>query len=236
MTTDNSAQEMLNQLIALNQGRASTYGFLARLYRLEVDADMLATLKATQFPARTGNGDVDEGYRLICSYLSSCDSRALTELAVDYVRTFIGAGNDGFSAAYPFESVYTSPKRLMMQDARDEVLVIYRAFGLDKRESWKEGEDHISCEFEFLQVLCERIVATLEAGDEDEAAALLTAQRNFLRDHVAAWFPMMYLDMQKFPRTDFYRGLGKLTNGFLANDLQLLDELLQESGEDEQAA
>ena len=64
---------------------------------------------------------------MICGYLSQADGTVLTELAVDYVRAFIGSGNDGFSAAYPYESVYTSPKRLMMQDARDEVLVLYRA-------------------------------------------------------------------------------------------------------------
>ena len=222
-----------SELIELTRGRAATYSFLSSLFRLEVDEDMLATLKAMPFPAHTGNADADEGNRLICAYLSTCDSRVLTELAVDYVRTFIGAGNDGYSAAYPFESVYTSPKRLMMQDARDEVLAVYRAFGLDKRESWKEGEDHISCEFEFMQVLCERIAAALEEGDEAEAVRLLTAQRNFLEDHLCAWFPMMYLDMQRFPRTDFYRGLGKLTNGFLANERQLLDELLE--GDDEAA-
>ena len=84
-----------------------------------------------------------------------------------------------------------------------------------------------------MQVLCERIAAALEEGDEAEAVRLLTAQRNFLDDHLCAWFPMMYLDMQRFPRTDFYRGLGKLANGFLANERQLLDELLE--GDDEAA-
>ena len=28
-----------------------------------------------------------------------------------------------------------------MQDARDEVLAIYRSAGLDKKNSWKEGEE-----------------------------------------------------------------------------------------------
>ena len=63
---------------------------------------------------------------MICGYLSQADGTVLTELAVDYVRAFIGSGNDGFSAAYPYESVYTSPKRLMMQDARDEVRAVPR--------------------------------------------------------------------------------------------------------------
>jgi TorA maturation chaperone TorD len=62
------------------------------------------------------------------------------------VRAFIGHGNNAYSAAYPYESVYTSEKRLMMQDARDEVLAIYRSCHLDKAASWKENEDHIAVE------------------------------------------------------------------------------------------
>ena len=107
------------------RGRRATYQFLSRLFRVEVDQELHDTLVSMRFPTNTGNALVDEGYRMICGYLSQADGTVLTELAVDYVRAFIGSGNDGFSAAYPYESVYTSPKRLMMQDARDEVLVLY---------------------------------------------------------------------------------------------------------------
>ena len=41
--------------------------------------------------------------------------------------------------------------------------------------------------------------------------------------------------MQKFPRTDFYRGLGKLTSGFLQNDLEFLDDVLSGRDESEKA-
>ena len=188
-----------------------------------------------RFPANTGNDLVDEGYRMICTYLSQADGTVLTELAVDFVRAFIGSGNDGYSAAYPFESVYTSPKRLMMQDARDEVLVLYHAAGLDKQEDWKEGEDHIALELEFEQILAERALKAYEAGDEDACAQHLLQQKNFLEDHLLAWYPMMADDMQKFPRTDFYRGLGKLTSGFLQNDLEFLDDVLSGRDESEKA-
>lgn len=76
-----------------------------------------------------------------------------------------------YSAAYPFESVHTSPKRLMMQEARDEVLAVYRSEGLDKLPSWKESEDHIALELEFMAVLGDRIVAAAEASDEAEVEA-----------------------------------------------------------------
>lgn len=214
------------------RGRMATYQFLSRLFRVEVDQELYDTLMSMRFPANTGNALVDEGYRMICGYLSQADGTVLTELAVDYVRAFIGSGNDGFSAAYPYESVYTSPKRLMMQDARDEVLVLYRAFGLDKQESWKEGEDHIALELEFEQILCERAIRAYEAGDEDECLKLLLSQRNFLEDHLLAWYPMMAADLQKFPQTDFYKGLGKLTDGFLRNDREFLDAVLSENEAD----
>lgn len=217
------------------QGRMATYQFLSRLFRTEVDQELYDTLVAMRFPANTGNDLVDEGYRMICTYLSQADGTVLTELAVDFVRAFIGSGNDGYSAAYPFESVYTSPKRLMMQDARDEVLVLYHAAGLDKQEDWKEGEDHIALELEFEQILAERALKAYEAGDEDACAQHLLQQKNFLEDHLLAWYPMMADDMQKFPRTDFYRGLGKLTSGFLQNDLEFLDDVLSGSDEGEKA-
>lgn len=122
----------LAALAELTAQRSAVYRLLARLYRVEVDEEFLAELKAMRFPAATGNTAVDAGYRAIATYLSGADAHAITDLAVDYVRAFIGHGVDAYSAAYPFESVYTSPKRLMMQEARDEVLAVYRSEGLDK--------------------------------------------------------------------------------------------------------
>lgn len=226
-TADNAADEAtMADLIKLNQQRAATYGLLSRLYRVEIDEDLLEELRSMRFPTRTGNNEVDEGYRLIATYLSNAWDNSVTDLAIDYVRVFIGHGVDAFSAAYPFESVYTSEKRLLMQEARDEVLALYRAAGLDKQDSWKEGEDHIALELEFEQILANRTVAALEHNDEDEAYALLTTQKNFLDDHLAAWAPMMTSDMKRFANTDMYRGLAHLTDGFLATDRAFLADVL----------
>lgn len=210
------------------RGRMATYQFLSRLFRVEVDQELYDTLVSMRFPTNTGNALVDEGYRMICGYLSQADGTVLTELAVDYVRAFIGSGNDGFSAAYPYESVYTSPKRLMMQDARDEVLVLYRAFGLDKQESWKEGEDHIALELEYLQILSDRTAEALCQGDTDTAASWVRAQYNFLDVHLDSWAPLLTAEVKKFAKTDFYRGLAFLTEGFLETDREVLEELLAE--------
>ena len=219
-------EEGVEELIALLEQRASTYGMIARLYRTEIDEELLWEMHGMLYPTATGNADVDEGYRLIATFLSNLWSDSLTQLSIDYVQCFIGHGIDVYSAAYPFESVYTSEKRLMMQDARDEVLAVYRAYGVDKSETWKDSEDHIALELEFMQLLCNRTIEALREGDEDSANNLLQTQKNFLADHLLAWVPMMLADLKKFAKTDMYKGLGYLTGGFLDTDYDFLDDLL----------
>ncbi|MCD8317008.1 MAG: molecular chaperone TorD family protein [Eggerthellaceae bacterium] len=217
---------MYDELIQITQQRASTYALLARLYWVEVDEDFLNELKGMRFPVSTGNKDVDEGYKRIADFMSNLWENTLTDLAVDYVRVFIGHGIDAYSAAYPYESVYTSEKRLLMQDARDEVLMIYRSQGLQKTESWNEGEDHIALELEFEQVLCNRAVEALQADDEDKAHDIFTTQLNFLEDHLLNWVGMMTRDIKKFAKTELYDGLAYLTDGFLRVDHEFLQDLL----------
>ena len=87
----------LAALAELTAQRSAVYRLLARLYRVEVDEEFLTELKAMRFPAATGNTAVDAGYRAIATYLSGADAHAITDLAVDYVRAFIGHG----MAMYP---------------------------------------------------------------------------------------------------------------------------------------
>ncbi len=225
--TEPAADEAsIAELIAAFKSRTANYGLLSRLYQREVDADLLDTLHAARYRVSTGNADVDEGHRLIATFLSGIWENTLTELAADYMRVFFGHGYSGHAAAYPFESVYASEKRLLMQSARDEVLSLYRAAGLEKQESWKEGEDHIGLELEYMQILSDRTVAALCRADTHEALSLVKSQYNFLQDHLESWVPLLTAEMRTFAKTDFYRGLAHLTDGVLATDHELLEDLL----------
>lgn len=227
-----SYEESLGEIAELCENRASTYDFLACLYRKEVDAALMAELSAMRFPASTGNESMDKGYRLLASYLSNAWENSVEELAVDFARSFLGNGIDSFSAAYPFESVYVSEKRLVMQDARDEVLAIYRAFGLDKVSSWREGEDHIALEMEFMKTLALRTAKACREKDAEGAMRLLASQHNFMTDHLGSWCPMFVADALRHAKTGFYQGLAHLTDGFIALDMEFLEEVC---GEDEAA-
>ncbi|MBO4352149.1 MAG: molecular chaperone TorD family protein [Eggerthellaceae bacterium] len=196
------------------------------MYYEEADDQLLNDIRSMNIPAYTGEDSMDAGYRDIIRFMRKPNPNMVHELRVDFCRTFIGGGNDGYSAAYPFESVYSSPRRLMMQNARDEILVLYRAAGLDKSDVWSEGEDHIVAELEFMQVLGQRACDYLMAGDLTEAAHQLEVSLSFLEDHLRAWFPMMAADMRKFAKTSFYRGLADVTIGFFDSDLEFLHDML----------
>ena len=213
--------------------RAATYGLLSRLYRVEVDKEFLKDLKGTHLPAKTGNALMDEGYRAISKFLSGLTASTELELRRDYVRAFIGEGTDGKSAAYPFESVYTSENRLRMQDARDEVLAIYRSEGLNRSVDWHDDEDHVALELEFMQFLCDKLANAVKIGDFDNAESLLATQEGFLTEHLCNWVPLMTSDMRLFAKTTFYKGLASLTEGYLEMERELLGELLDTAAEDD---
>ena len=214
------------ELVDFMTRRARTYGLLARIFRVEVDGKFLEELRHLRFPTSTGNEHVDYGYRTMYNYLKGTWEDTLLDLARDYARTFIGHGNNGRSAAYPFESVHTSEKRLLLQDARDEVLAIDRANLLKKGEEWTDCEDHIALELEFMQVMSERTAKALKEGKEDEAVEMLKTQRAFVGQHLANWVPMFVSDIKYFSQTDLYIGAGELLLGFVQTEVEALDDLL----------
>jgi TorA maturation chaperone TorD len=220
------SDELRVELSSLCDGRADVYGLLSRLYCREADEELLSDLRNTSFPARTGNDKVDTGYRKLATYLGGNPENAVMELAVDYVNVFFGNGNLTYSAAYPFESVYTSEKRLMMQEARDEVLEAYRNANMEIDRSWKDPADHVALELLYMQKQSERTKEALENEDDEKALELFAQQRDFFVNHLAAWTPMMTADMKRIAKTEFYQGLAYLTEGFLRVDRSFLASII----------
>lgn len=221
-----SGGEKLDELAEAMESVAATYGLISRFYLEEPTSDFVDELRQMRFPANTGSDYVDKGYRSIATYLSRVGAAAQEDLAADYCRVFIGNGTDSYAAAYPIESVHVGRKRLLMQASRDEVLAIYRAYGLEKSGSLKEGEDHIAYELEFMQFLAGRCVEALRSGDEAEAENLVRAQLNFLDDHLMSWVGKLTKQMRHFAQTDFYQGVSYLTFGYLKESRAALADML----------
>lgn len=198
--------------------RVRMYRLLSRLYRAEADVALLDGLKNMALPQ--AEGELAEGYALLNHYLDGCSKNALEDLAVDYAAVFLAAGSADGSAAIPCESVYTSPKRMFMQEAWEDARLRYAEQGLGKDGAVDDlHEDHLALELEFMAWL-------VENGTVEE-------QAEFLNRHLLNWVPAFAADIKRYARTDFYKAAGRITAAFLALEGEYLSALL--SGEIRQA-
>jgi len=218
------------ELRSLILNRSSTYRFLARIYRVEVDKELLEQMSEIDPPINT---DVDlpeitEGYRMLKGFLKHLTKSTITDLAVEYATIFLGVSQGRKGGAYPYESVYTSPDRLVVQEARDQVLKAYREEGLDRGEDFDEPEDHIALELEFMSYLCQKTAEALESDNGDSTLGYLEKQKYFLEKHLIPWVPAFCDDVQRLAQGDFYKAVAKITIGYLDMEQNLIGKLIDE--------
>ncbi len=210
-------------LDAIVESRASMYGFLARLLRTEVDEPLLSCMRTVDFPLDTGNPGIDEGYRLLKEYLTSQTltlGAMLDELAIDFNRIFDHAGIPGGDGVTPYESASTDDPVSCRESVRHTFLLA----GISKSPDWKGWEDHVALELEFEQILSLRAFDALHADDTDTADDLLESQQEFLEEHLIKWVPTFADGAMALARTDFYRGILRLTIGFITADQEFLED------------
>jgi len=167
-----------------------------------------------------------QGLRQIGSFASSLKEADLEKvrvrLSVEYAGLFLGAGG---KHVHPSESYYVTKGQLVMQQPRDEVLKLYRAMGVAKAGEFKEPEDHIALELQFMAHLCDKTNAALKRGSFGEARRYLIVQRNFLDEHLGKWIPELASDMLKSSKHEFYRALAKITRAYVDVDKELVADI-----------
>ncbi len=110
----------------------------------------------------------------------------------------------------PWESVYTSPKGLMMQSAHDEVTEAYRNEGVTVNSS-EVMADHISMELNFLTLLLLRMVEEPERRQHYVGSAT-----RFIREHLQKWVPAFTRDLSQAADFTFYKELARTTGETIA--------------------
>lgn len=199
----------MNNLSKKDENRIAMYRLLGKLYLIEVDEKSLAAFKTMQFPEISGKSsaelDLKEGYGLIGKYFAESllsEKEMIEELAVDYAKTFLSAGDQSGQSAFPYESVYKNMAHQLYGESTAEAEKLYAAKGLKLREDmFKVMEDQLGAELEFMAKL-------IESGEEAE-------QKEYLKKHLLNWVSSFTADVTKYAATDFYKGWAKVTNGML---------------------
>ena len=213
------------ELARLLEGRGNLYRFLSRFYLTEVDEAFWTALRGMTFPDTADEPRMAEGWQRLAKVVASdLGPDPIETLAVDYARIFLSAGvSEG--AAYPIESVYTSPEHLVMQDAWEAVCKAYREAGFEKDPKVDAHEDQLGLEFAFLAHLNDRMIDAVKIGDDAAYRRELAASKRFLTEHPMRWVADFARDVRKCPATDFYPAVSLVTEGFIAMDAALLEDL-----------
>jgi TorA maturation chaperone TorD len=172
--------------------------------------------------------ELAEGFKQIADYASSLKAdeleKARLELAIEYAGLFLGVWH---VPAHPSESAYFTGGQAIMQEPRDKVLEIYRSMSVDRGDQFKEPEDHIALELQFMAHVCEKSNAALKDNNIVETRRCLEVQRDFLNDHLGKWVPNLSADIQKSARREFYKAIAKITEGYVEMDKKVVAELLE---------
>ena len=189
--------------------RANVYKFLSTLYRDEISKDLIAKLTEKQFVAELkafAKGckfiDLGKGIDMMAKYLGKSRVNHYKELGYEYADLFLNAGAN---PALPYESVHATGKPVVMQKSVFDVRAAFRKAGVHKSEAFKDLDDYIAVELEFVRYL-------LEKGD-------IGAAGDFLNDHLMNWIPEFHAALYNAAVLDFYKGLSLFTLSFIFRDL-----------------
>lgn len=141
---------------------------------------------------------------------------------VAYNRAVAGLG--ARRTSHPWESAYTSSKKLLMQRETLAVREVYRAFGYLPEMYRQVPDDHLSLECAFLAALAQRSVAALEAGDDATASMLAEGQRAFLEGHLLKWIDAYAADLHADVPDTLYDMAATALAAYAAEDARFLAE------------
>ena len=185
--------------------RSYTYLLFQRLLGTEPSAELFEAIEVTvaqeAFALVFGEGSaaLQQSETMIHHIQTARDSVA--SWRSEYRRLFEGPAE---LPAPPWESVYTSNKRLLMQPTTLDVRNAYRAHG-------------------FIPECYPRAQEAYDQGDKEYCQKLLESSHTFIADHVGIWVNDFAQDVATKGHSDYYEGVTHTLAAFIAADAKALE-------------
>lgn len=217
--------------------RGTLYRVLSRGFSLEIDEAFLEwivllnpTIKQLAIHTdskefKKGSDGLDAFSERVKREYEKDKALFLQNLAAEYASLFL---NVGPRPVYLVESVYLGREPLLFEEPYFDAVRIYQLYGFKKRASFKEPEDHIAVELEFMAHLCDLACASLEQGKKEFAAGYMNNQVEFLDLHLSKWAQKLADKLKWATRNDFYSSLRDLLSGFITTDKATAAEFSKE--------
>ena len=154
------------------------------------------------------------------------DDAAFTErLREEYTRLFVGPLE---MDAPPWESVYVGEEGMLFQESTLQVRACYHRFGLLPEEYPRVADDSLALELGFMAELARRAADAFGAGDAETLDAALRGARDFLKEHLLVWVPLLAERAGKTGTAPLYPQLLRILDSFLKQDRETLNDILSE--------
>jgi len=203
----------MNDPHQLLEFRKEFYKFLSSLYCGAVSKKFLEDLAEAKV-AYPADPEILEGFRILEGYVARHTSldEALRDIEDEFARLFSGIS-------------YTIPT------TKSEFLGEgpYGRISLEVDEKMRKlgyvqvnktlPPDHIAVELDFMAALIEDVLN----GDEELHPSLIR-QLEFLEEEILTWIPECLEKLEE--KGEFYKGVAKITNGFLKLDIRLINEMI----------
>ncbi|MFA5536827.1 MAG: molecular chaperone TorD family protein [Bacillota bacterium] len=201
------------------EGREVVYAILGMVFYRGPEENVLSSLLENDFLRQLGESMddqlIDEGCTQMHNELKAKfqDDQYKKALWEEYNRFFVGPGP---LEAPPWESVYRSKERLIFGSETLSVRKFYQDFGLAIKDGNREPDDHIGLELEFMAFLSKQ-AWELKKADGD-ISHFMEASKRFMKEHLQEWVADLCRDLETKASKDFFKGLAKLTKGWVELD------------------
>ena len=209
--------------------RCAGYNVLKQIFYVEPTKPLLLSLRDNDvfagFPFLEDGNLIGIGAKMIRDFFAEYEGKddEMTEkVRWDFTQLFVGPYA---LPSPPWESVYRSNERLLYQDAAFDVRKDYLKYQFIPKNYPHEADDHIGFELDFMYRLSGAALDQAGSGQEDKT---LSDGRKFLQEHLSQWVPDFSRDIQKNALTAFYQGAAVVLKGFIAEDLNVLQDILDE--------
>lgn len=166
------------------------------------DAAVTAGLSALEDWCDQARSRIGEG----AATLDECAS----ELRRDWLNLLVGVGEP---KAPSWAGYYLNPSSALLGESALGVRKLYHRHGYQLDRMGQEPDDNLGIMLGFIAVLIQ-----LELDGEGEAAereAAEDCQVQLLQKFILPWLPLWRWSVERFARTEFYRGLGDLVFGLV---------------------
>lgn len=173
--------------------------------------------------------EIASGAKLMAAYLEQTqheDKAKLSEnLGVDRTRLYRGVAK-GYGPPPPYEMVWS--KSANDYGILQAVAKVYYDHGLAQSPEAKDRLDYIAIELDYIRELALREASAWQDGDTENGFKHLTAQNEFMSQHIGQWVPDFIDKAMEWAETDFYKGHLSMLRGFIAGQLEELSDLTAE--------